>query len=489
MPGISDADAHKVFAVKHWVDMNVVFPGDDTNPAGTPHEMTVLVFKPTAGMTIDGTPVQPLSGVTVQWDITDNDPAGTLTAMSTVTDANGMATVTLNQDSPATGANTVTMSVVDDSDRVMFQGSLVKTWVAQELIAEKDGPDTLGLHQRSGDYQITITNHGDADATSVEVVDTLPSGLKFVSAVPAPASMENTENGGGTVKWELGTIAANEGSATIQITLEAVDTGNQTNSAVASSLTATDERQEVDPASHNTSIHAGTLAIEKTCDENVNVNATINCSIVVENTSTDAALRNVVVTDSPASELIQAEGTTLEWTAGTLDPGAEQTYNVSFTAPNASGSYDNTATATSDDHGSVQDTATIRVTDPGFGATASISDQNPNNATENYDPVSIGDTAKFFITVRNQGGTALNNVYARVVIDTDYFNLEGTTAGSMTSNSEVRYDIGTLDANGSRSFEVTVTATNSNQFAATSVFLSYEGSPEAQRTEFTTIRR
>ena len=37
VPGIANADAHKVFAIKHWIDMNVDFPGDDTNPTGTPH--------------------------------------------------------------------------------------------------------------------------------------------------------------------------------------------------------------------------------------------------------------------------------------------------------------------------------------------------------------------------------------------------------------------------------------------------------------------
>ena len=72
--------------------------------------MTVLVYKPTDGIQSDGTPVTPLEGYTVLWQITDNDPAGTLTADSVVTDSNGMATVTLNQDAPVIGDNGITMS-------------------------------------------------------------------------------------------------------------------------------------------------------------------------------------------------------------------------------------------------------------------------------------------------------------------------------------------------------------------------------------------
>jgi len=62
-------------------------------------------------------------------------------------------------------------------------------------------------------YTLAYRNTGAAGAAGVQVVDTLPAGLAFVSATPAPSSVS-----GQTLRWSLGTLAA---GANINITSSA----------------------------------------------------------------------------------------------------------------------------------------------------------------------------------------------------------------------------------------------------------------------------
>src|SRR5262249_25196858 len=48
---------------------------------------------------------------------------------------------------------------------------------------------------------LTYKNNGPAPAASVQLVDTLPAGVTFVSASPAPSSFS-----GQTLTWNLGTL-------------------------------------------------------------------------------------------------------------------------------------------------------------------------------------------------------------------------------------------------------------------------------------------
>jgi len=79
-------------------------------------------------------------------------------------------------------------------------------------------------------YTITVTNGGPGLQTAVTLVDTLPSGVSFVSASPGPPTCTAA---GATVTCALGTLASGAGS-TVTIDVRPTAAGSLTNSATVS---------------------------------------------------------------------------------------------------------------------------------------------------------------------------------------------------------------------------------------------------------------
>ena len=81
-------------------------------------------------------------------------------------------------------------------------------------------------------YTLTLTNHGPSDATSVNVLDTLPSGVTFVSSLPGAPTCTQAS---GTVTCALGALAAgNTATVTINVTVNVSASGILLNTATAS---------------------------------------------------------------------------------------------------------------------------------------------------------------------------------------------------------------------------------------------------------------
>ena len=182
VPSISDDDVHKVFAVKHWVDMDVICPpAMDTNQAGDPHDMKITVFKATRGFDVNGQVVEPLPDREVTWRITDNDPSASfvsgsnVTQETTTTSADGEATLTLYQVTPAAGDNEVTISVVDENDRPMFNCTVLKNWVAGQLgITKTASADMVNIGETVM-FTIEVENlNSEGSLTNVNITDAFP---------------------------------------------------------------------------------------------------------------------------------------------------------------------------------------------------------------------------------------------------------------------------------------------------------------------------
>jgi uncharacterized repeat protein (TIGR01451 family) len=90
-------------------------------------------------------------------------------------------------------------------------------------------------------YTLTATNNGPASATNVVVIDTLPSSLKFVSAVTTAGTCSQAAN---TVTCQLGTIA-NAGTATISIVVTP-----QSSTIVTNSVLVTADQSDSAPANN-----------------------------------------------------------------------------------------------------------------------------------------------------------------------------------------------------------------------------------------------
>jgi uncharacterized repeat protein (TIGR01451 family) len=99
-----------------------------------------------------------------------------------------------------------------------------------DLSLTKTTPSTSTTTGSTISYTITVANAGPSTATNVTMVDVLPAGLQFVSAVPSQGSCSGTT----TVTCSLGTIL---GGANATVTLQAQVTSNSgsiTNSATVS---------------------------------------------------------------------------------------------------------------------------------------------------------------------------------------------------------------------------------------------------------------
>jgi len=179
--------------------------------------------------------------------VTDHLPAGfNLLAMSasvgSCTNQNGVVTCALGNIASGSGA-TITIVVTPTlggtfTNTVMAASShldpnpsnntaIVTTSVAvvTDLAVSKRGFPEPVLVAQNLTYTFVVTNHGPNMAAGVNVSDTLPDGLTFVSA---SASQGNCSNANGTVTCALGNIAI-QGQATVTLVCRPTVTGTITN--------------------------------------------------------------------------------------------------------------------------------------------------------------------------------------------------------------------------------------------------------------------
>jgi uncharacterized repeat protein (TIGR01451 family) len=109
-------------------------------------------------------------------------------------------------------------------------------WAQAVLSVEKtDTPDPVTV----GDvltYTIVVENTGNADATNVELIDTLPAQTEFISATATSGDCDEPPEGTlDAVECDLNDIANGE-SATVTIRVRAATTGDINNTATATSL-------------------------------------------------------------------------------------------------------------------------------------------------------------------------------------------------------------------------------------------------------------
>ncbi|MDX6443283.1 MAG: hypothetical protein QOH71_357 [Blastocatellia bacterium] len=116
---------------------------------------------------------------------------------------------------------------------------------ADLYIQKTDSPDPVTVGNDLT-YTLTVFSNGPAAANDVQVTDTLPDSVTFVSSTPSQGTCSGTT----TVDCNLGTIY-NGGTATVKIVVKAPNTpGSISNSASVSSLD--------DPLNENNTASAGT---------------------------------------------------------------------------------------------------------------------------------------------------------------------------------------------------------------------------------------
>jgi uncharacterized repeat protein (TIGR01451 family)/fimbrial isopeptide formation D2 family protein len=382
----------------------------------TANQVEVTDQFPTAGLQLlSATPSQgTYDQATGIWDVgtvlTGGANAKTLTITALVL-APAVNTIPLAQ----TNVATVTNSAEPDPNPGNNTSSVTETPKYADLGVKKT---TNNVQPGVGDtvvYTISLFNLGTSAATNVELTDTLPGNVSFVSAVPSAGTFNST-----TGIWSIPTVPTTAGVSnplTLTITATAI-------AAVPGFNTITITNSDVwDPNNRNNTAKTPTdpveadLVVSKTVNDSTpNVGDNVTFTVTLDNLGPSSAV-NVAVNDllpaglgyvsHTASAGTYVPGTGI-WTVGTAAAGSTTTLTVVATvlAP-ASGPalpQTNTATATSTtpdpNPGNNTDDKTVTPLQADLAVFKTVSDSAPN----------VGDTIVFGIAVANYGPDTATNV-------------------------------------------------------------------------------
>ncbi|MEA2237248.1 MAG: hypothetical protein QOC81_1972 [Thermoanaerobaculia bacterium] len=271
--------------------------------------------------------------------------------------------------------------------------SLVKTLVTS-------GPFTIG---QAISYTLDVHNAGPSTATNIQVTDT-PSNLTITlvsgsGCAALPCTIPSLASGATTTVNVTATINASgafDNTANATAAESDPNTGNNTDSTGNGGTAGA----SVDVSLVKTLVTTGPFTIGET----------INYTLDVHNAGPSTAT-NIQVTDTPTNltiTIVSGSGcAALPCTIPTLAPGATTTINVTATI-NATGAFDNTATATPAE----PDSNTADNTDStGNGGTAVASaDVSLSKTLDTAGPFIVGQTISYTIVVANAGPSTATNI-------------------------------------------------------------------------------
>lgn len=322
----------------------------------------------------------------------------------------------------------------------------------------KTGPATAALGS-SLSFTLTWRNNGPGSAHNVSVSDTIPAGLTYVSASPAPSS-----SSGSTYTWNFGT-QVNGASGTITVNVTASSTTSVQNCATISTSSA------LDSAGNNTSCSTPTIqtpnvTIAKTAPGTATVGGSLSYGLTVQNTGT-AAADSVSVSDTLPAGLSYVSavpapsgitGNTLTWNLGAIAASGSRGITVNTSASTS-------APAT------VQNCATVSTSSQGDptgdnNSCVSTTVQRPNVMIVKTGPATVtaGEGMAYTLTYRNTGDAAAATVQVRDTLPSGVTYVSANPSPSSVSGQVLTWNFGSLvaGAQGMISLNVTIAASVAN---------------------------
>jgi len=362
-------------------------------------------------------------------------------------------------DSDADIGGNIGVAPAGDGDvNVTFDFGLVS---GANVRISKSGPATA-LPGDAVTYNLSYANDGPAAAQNVTVVDTLPTGITFVNANPAPSSVS-----GQTITWNLGTIASGgAGAITVNASVRGGASGTLPNRVTSSTTTPNDNPGD-NTSTTDTTVVRPNVTIQKSGPATVTVGDPLAYTLTYRNTGTANAANVTVVDTLPAGvSFVSANpapssvsGQTITWNLGMLATGASGSITVNVQTSNtlANGTtLINQATISTTTPGDDPSDNTSTTTTTAQRADVYITKSSPNNF-----PVASGSQVTYYLDYGNRGPAAALNVALTDVVPSQITGVSWSCtsgcSGSGSGNS-ISLNLGTLAAGATGRVTVTGTA-------------------------------
>ena len=328
-------------------------------------------------------------------------------------------------------------------------------------------------------YRITVQNVGTVVAPGVNLVDTLPAGVTYKSASPAPDTVN-----GRFLSWDLGNIS--DGSI-IGIDLVVGTDPNTLPQTLNNFAQVSDLLRDTDVTEWQTQERASTaLDVTITPDQATHLPGeavvyTVNWANMGSVSATDTVVKATIpsgTTFSSATNAGQIQNGEVAWSVGDLLNGdsGQGTFTVNVAATVASGTrLNNTADISASQAVPDSDTAAVDVVDVPILLLAKSVDRST---------AAVGDTVTFTVSYRNSGNGPLTGV---AVVDTLPAGLEATAASEggtiSTDGATVTWALADIAAGAEGTLTVNVTVTQAlTDEVVNSVTLSSNELPDETAT-------
>ncbi len=362
-------------------------------------------------------------------------------------------------------------------------------------------------------YSVSYANTGNADATSVAVTD--DPDETYVDSVTSISGGGSYD--GDVISWSLGTVATGA-SGTLTYSAVLGGPGTFADGTTAVNNTASIDSAETDPVSDSETVTvtaAAALTIAKASTGYVDTDAngvvspgdTVNYSVSYANVG-DADATSVTVSDDPDESFVAGisaisgggayDGDLINWSLGTVAPGASGTLTYSALLAGAGTFADgttnvlNTAVVDSSETDPVSDTETVPVT---AGAALTIAKGSTGFTDVDLDGVlSPGDVVQYRVDYSNPGDADATSVSLTDDPDETLVAAIGSVSDSGTYDGDViSWSVGTLAAGSSGfvTYEATMAAAGSFTDGSTAVLnvatISSSEVPDTSDTETVTV--
>jgi len=303
-------------------------------------------------------------------DWTCHEASGTVTCELASLVVGAANPIIINVIAPSTAGEITNQATVSaaTADPDTANNSVSEVTTVNAVAAEEQADLSLSLAESADlinmgtafSYTLTVSNAGPQTASNVQLVDTLPSGVSFVSANGTDWSCHEA---GGTVTCELASLVVGAANPIIINVIAPSTAGEITNQATVISVTA-DSDSSNNSVSEVTTVEAVvaeeqtdlSLSLAESADP-VNMGTAFSYTLIVSNTGPQTASHVQLVNTLPSGvSFVSASGT--DWTcheaSGTvtcelasLVVGAANPITINVIAPSTAGDISNQALVSS----------------------------------------------------------------------------------------------------------------------------------------------